>query len=456
MTATHTQKSIRINAFFLAIGFLFISVLGNAQTNTVPDTTQYLTLDQCIAFALQNQPTMKQSSININIAKTTNAINEAGLLPQVNLAIDAQHYLQQPTTFISDSANPGGPPIAEKTGVVNTIIPQLSLSQNIYNPELSYAVKTASLYVKQAELNADSTKINVITTVSQAFYSLLLTLQQIGVLQEDTARLTKNYNDSYHQYVGGIVDQTDYKEAAISLNNSIAQLKQAVNNVSPQYATLKQLMGFPQTKQFNVSFDTAQMVKDIAFDTTQQLKYEQRIEFQQVLNSKKLQQALTNYYRHAFLPTISAYADYYPEFESNKLSNVFTNVYPYSTIGISLTMPIFTGFSRLNNVKKSQYQEQLISLDQDNLESTIFTEYATALANYKSNLTNFYFLRENVSMAKDVYKVVSLQYLQGTVAYLNVITAESNLITAEIGYQNAISQVLSSKIDLEKAMGIIR
>src|ERR1700722_14484791 len=117
MTGTHTQKSIRINAFFLAIGFLFISVLGNAQTNPVPDTTQYLTLDQCIAFALQNQPTMKQSSININIAKTTNAINEAGLLPQVNLGIDAQHYIQQPTSFV------GTPPVEQKTGVVNTIIP---------------------------------------------------------------------------------------------------------------------------------------------------------------------------------------------------------------------------------------------------------------------------------------------------------------------------------------------
>ena len=172
MTVTFTRKSIRIKpAFFLAIGFLFIAIFGNAQTNTVPDTVQYLTLDQCIAYALQNQPTIRQSAISINIAKTTNAINEAGLLPQVNLGINAQHYIQQPTSFV------GNPPVEQKTGVVNTVIPQLSLSQNIYNPELSYAVKTASLYVKEAELNADSTKINVIASVSQSFYSLLLTLR---------------------------------------------------------------------------------------------------------------------------------------------------------------------------------------------------------------------------------------------------------------------------------------
>jgi outer membrane protein TolC len=58
-------------------------------------------------------------------------------------------------------------------------------------------------------------------------------------------------------------------------------------------------------------------------------------------------------------------------------------------------------------------------------------------------------------MAKRVYFVVDLQYKQGVVAYLNVITAESNLITAEINYTNSLFQLLSSKIDLQKAMGDI-
>jgi multidrug efflux system outer membrane protein len=50
---------------------------------------------------------------------------------------------------------------------------------------------------------------------------------------------------------------------------------------------------------------------------------------------------------------------------------------------------------------------------------------------------------------------VGLQYKQGIVPYLNVITAESNLISSEIGYLNALAQLLSNKIDLEKSMGNI-
>ncbi len=64
-------------------------------------------------------------------------------------------------------------------------------------------------------------------------------------------------------------------------------------------------------------------------------------------------------------------------------------------------------------------------------------------------------MQDNVRLARKVYFIVELQYKQGVVAYLNVITAESNLIAAEIGYTNALFQLMSSKIDLERAMGIV-
>ena len=130
---------------------------------------------------------------------------------------------------------------------------------------------SAHLYTKQAEQVTDSVKIFVVSSVSKSFYNLLLTLEEINVLKEDTARLGRNITDAYHQYVGGIVDETDYQQAVITLNNSKAQLKQQVENVAPEYAALKQLMGYPPEQNFNVTFDTAQMMKEIYSDTTKQL-----------------------------------------------------------------------------------------------------------------------------------------------------------------------------------------
>jgi len=243
-------------------GFLSFSLCAFSQPGNVPDTGQALTLDQCVNYALKHQPGVNQALINIAITKTTNSINLAGWLPQANIGANLTHYLTLPTSFVKNS---GGTLVQQKTGVVNTAVPVLTVTQTIFNPALLYTAKSAHLLVQQAEQITDSTKINIVAGVSKTFYGLLLTLEQINVLKEDTARLNKNLHDTYHQYVSGLVDETDYDEAAITLNNSKSQLKQATENIIPQYAALKQVMGFPPELQFNVSFDTAQMTNDIAF-----------------------------------------------------------------------------------------------------------------------------------------------------------------------------------------------
>ena len=204
-----------------------------------------------------------------------------------------------------------------------------------------------------------------------------------------------------------------------------------------------------------MTFDTTQMMKEIYSDTTKQLRYENRIEYQQLQTVKELQHQQTVYSKLSFLPTVSVFYDYYYEYESPASSTLFKTAYPYSYFGVSLNFPIFTGFSRIENVQRSELQEENVNWEEMNLKSQIYTEYTSALANYKSNLYNLRLLDDNKSRAQNVYRVVSLQYNQGVVAYLNLLVAESNLITAEIGYIDALFQLLSSKIDLEKAMGEI-
>lgn len=336
----------------------------------------------------------------------------------------------------------------------NSFIPQLTVSQSIFTPNLLYASRIAPYYVKQAQQITDSTRIYIVSSVSKSFYNLLQTLEQINVLKEDTARLGKNVRDTYHQYKGGIVDETDYDQAVISLNNSKAQLKQASNNTVPLYSALKQSMGYPPRENFNVSFDTLQMIKGIGYDTTQQLQFEKRIEYQYLNTVKGLQHQLVDYYHYSYIPTVSAFFSYNYEFANSNI-NVFAHSYPSSLVGLSFNIPIFTGFARINNLRRAKLQEDVISQNQTLLRSQIYTEYTSALANYKSNLYNLRELQTNVNLAKRVYFIVNLQYRQGIIPYLNVITAESSLITSQINYINALFQLLSSKIDLQKAMGNI-
>jgi outer membrane protein TolC len=423
--------------------------------NGTTDSLESFTLKDCIEYALHHQPALNQSLLNISITRTTNAINLSGWLPQVSISGSLIHYNQLPTTLVSNPATPGGPPVTTHTGVINTATPELTATQTIFSPQLLYSATSAHLFVEQAEQNSDSAKIYVVSAVSKTFYSLLLTLEQINVLKEDTARLGTDVLDTYHQFVGGLVDETDYEQAVITLNNSRAQLRQQVENITPSYANLKHIMGYPPEKQFNVTYDTLEMKQEIVCDTTRPLQYEKRIEFQQLQTEKELQRQLTGFYELSFLPSVSAFYNYNYEYQSNTTSQLFKNAYPYSFFGLSLSLPIFTGFSRIENIHRSELQEQNLDWAEVNLRSQIYAEYTSALASYKSNLYNMSLMQDNKTRAMNVYRIVSLQYNQGIVSYLNIIVAESNLINAEIGYLDALFQVLSSKIDLEKATGDI-
>jgi outer membrane protein TolC len=112
--------------------------------------------------------------------------------------------------------------------------------------------------------------------------------------------------------------------------------------------------------------------------------------------------------------------------------------------------------NRIENLKKAKLQYQRLQFGMDYLKSVINTEYTQALALYTGNLNELKIAKENVSIAKNIYNTVKLQYTKGIKAYLEVIVSETDLRSAELNYLNTLFKVLTSKMDLEKALGTIK
>jgi outer membrane protein TolC len=417
-------------------------VFAQSKTDTV------VTLKQCVEFALRNQPAVRQASIDEQINERNIRISLADWLPQVNSSNLYDHYFQG--SPITGTVVPvGSPSISEFSSL------GLQASQVIYNNDVLEAAKAAKysrLYYKQ---NSVSSQINVVSDVSKAFFDVLLSQKQLDILNEDIIRLQRSLKDAFNRYQAGVSDKTDYKQATISLNNSIATRKQTAEAINSKEAYLKQIMGIDRNHNLVLSYDSTRYEKESYIDTNQALNVNNRIEYRLLQTQKNLDILSVNYYRWGFLPSISAVGSYNLYYESNKLSNLYSNAYPSSYAGLTLAFPIFTGTKRLQNVSKARLQVNRADLDIDNSANTINTEYVQALASYKSNYTSMQLNKQNVDLATDVYKVVSLQYREGVKIYLDVIVAQSDLRTAELNYYNSLFQVLSSKIDLEKALGIL-
>jgi outer membrane protein TolC len=171
---------------------------------------------------------------------------------------------------------------------------------------------------------------------------------------------------------------------------------------------------------------------------------------------KQLQEANLDHARWSFLPSLTAFGNYTLNYQSSEMLQLYRHSYPYSSVGLQLSYPIFESGKRVQEIRQAQLELERVEYDIVSLRNAVNTQYTQALANYKSNLDNYIVLKENVELAKEVYHTIELQYKAGTKSYLELIVAETDLRSAEDNKIDALYQVLASKLDMQKALGNVQ
>lgn len=412
------------------------------------DTSNKISLQQCVSYALQHQPLLQQSLIDEAITESAIKSKLSEWYPQLNFDYAIQHNFQLQTTIFQ------GNPV--KLGQNNTSYGYFSATQNIFNRDVLLASRSANDVRTRARQNTSANKIDISVNVSKAFYDVLLTQVQIKILDGDIILLQESYKNAYNQYKGGIVDKIDYKRATISLNNTNAQRKASTEQLKAKYAFLKQQMGYPDSLPLFLQYDSVQFERDAFIDTSLGVSYQNRIEIQLLQTQQRLQQANLKYYKWAYIPNLSAFGNYNLNYQNNEFSRLYSQNFPNSFAGLKLSVPIFQGGKRNQDIKQADLELKRVDYDIQNAKNSINSEYEQAIASYKSNYNNYGVLKENLELAREVYNTIQIQYKEGIKTYLEVITAQTDLLSAQFNYTDALFQVLKSKIDVQRALGLIQ
>jgi outer membrane protein len=438
-----------IRLFFFTILFVPLILKGQQNNDSIPSNAS---LEACIQYALKNQDILKQAYLDeeINLRDVRSGLS--GWLPQIRTEYNYQHYFLLPYIFFRNAEGQINP---TRNGLTNQSNVLFQADQVLYNSEVLLASRAAKYSKLQARQNVESARIDVIVNVSKAYYDILLTREQLNVLEEDITRLERLARDSYSQYEAGTLDKIDYKRTTINLNNSNAQKKSINESLKFKYAYLKQLMGIPTDKELMVEFDTTGIESQLLMDTVQTVNHENRVEYQLLRTQSEIQNLNTSYYQWKILPSVSGFVNYNMVFQNNEISSLYNNDYPNSAAGLRISLPIFQGGNRIHNLQKAKLLSKRTRVALDYAEKQINTEYQQALANYKSSLNDYQTQNINLEIAREVYNTVKLQYDEGIKPYLDVITSETDLRTSQLNYLNALYNVLSSKLDLQRALGIV-
>jgi outer membrane protein len=443
------------NLFYRITVLLTLIFLGNYPYNVKAQQykggdsiLQLATLENVVQYALKHQPIIQQALIDEKIVNAQVRSQLSRLLPQISLNYLLQHNFQVPTSFVNGNAIP--------LGVGNTSAFQFGVTQNIFSSELFIANRTRGDVLLQTTQTTTSQRITVVSDASKAFYDIISTEQQIRVAQEDIVRLERSLKDATAQYTAGVADKIDYKRATITLNNTRANLRSNEQLLRAKTEYLKNLIGYPVYSPLQIVYDSAQMERDAFIDTTEVPDYTKRIEYDLLQTQRRLLEANLKFYKLSYLPTVTINGGYNFNYQNKNFAKVYGNNFPSSFGQLVVSLPIFTGGRRKADIDAAQWQLKRNDWDIYNLRNSINSEFAQAKATYLSNYINYLTLKENVALAQEVYDVVQLQYRSGIKAYLEVVTAEAELRTSRINYYQALYELLSSKVDVQRSLGQIR
>ena len=139
------------------------------------------TLDQCIEYALKNQPAVKQALLDEEIGERDIKSALSGWLPQINGNANFNHNFKQQVSVFPVN----GVPTNVTIGTKNTSLISVQANQNILNAGLIQASKTAKYFRQQFKQNTENNRIITVVDVSKAFYDILTSREQLNITDEN-------------------------------------------------------------------------------------------------------------------------------------------------------------------------------------------------------------------------------------------------------------------------------
>lgn len=417
-----------------------------------------LRLQQCIDSALKNSLQLKADQLDME--KTKVSIKQARnnlILPTATASGSYQYQFKVPVQLVPAELFGGQP---GKYQVAQFSVPQsksvsIDVSQQIFNASAFIALKAAKAVITQNELQILSSKEDLVYNVSACYYNIQVILRQIQLLEKNLSNTEALLQSTSDQLNAGLATETDVDRLTVSRDNSKASLESSHNNMEKAYNLLKLLM--------NVSMDALVSVAtednlDVTNMPVIDFNLNQKTNYRQLLESKRIADLERRNIKAGYLPTLTlsnsmGYSGYYSN--ANPFKNLNDRWYSSSSISLKLSVPVFDGFSKKNQIRQKQIEMDKYDVQAEQIKQQNLKDVADAYQDYKSNLNTLATQQRNLGLAQKVLDDVNIQYKSGIVKVTDVINSQTELHTAQNNYITALINIKQADLNLKKAQGTL-
>jgi outer membrane protein len=413
-------------------------------------------LEECINYAYEHQTDVLNANLDQKIAEAK--VKETGIgLPQVNGTADLRDFLKLPTSLLpGEFFGSPGTFIPVRFGVKYNSNLGISVNQLLFDGSYLVGLQASKTYKELSQRLYTRSKIETKVAVTKAYYMVLVNNEQIELLLANIAQLKKQLDQTKALNENGFAEKIDVDRLSVLYNNLETEKENILRSLALGINVLKFQMGMPIENELILNGK----ISDIKFDkisiTTDSTSYNNRIEYALAQTQFKLNALDLKRYKSQFLPSLAAFGSGSYQYQNNSFNQLFDRSFPTVVVGLQLNIPLLSGGQRYQRVKQAEFNLQKSANTLQNTKNAINLDIKNSITTYTNSITSLENQKRNLDLAQDVLKVSKIKYEQGVGSSLEVTQAQTSLKEAENNYINALYQALTSKVDIEKAIGIIK
>jgi outer membrane protein TolC len=127
--------------------------------------------------------------------------------------------------------------------------------------------------------------------------------------------------------------------------------------------------------------------------------------------------------------------------------------YPIS-LGAQISIPIFSGFSKTNQLREVRNQQAQLEIQRDYTERGLMLQVQTSVNNLITAREMMMANELTVQQAQKAYEISESRYNAGAGTILELNSSQLTLTQAQLNYSQSIYDYLSAHAEYEKALGV--
>jgi len=468
---SHKRYSVlplTIRLFFIfCIAALFF--FRPSQSNALEPVQKKVSLEECIAVALENASTAKKAENALRLQGADILRSYGNFLPKISAS--ASYIPYSVTRSYTDLTGTGN--LSEKIKTKSeTVDFAITTSLNIFNGFRDYASLQAALKKEDAaQFSLSRAKQAIVFDVTQAYYQVLLNQEILAIARENLLSTKDQLTLTNRQFQIGLKSMIDLYQQQAEVANSELSVIQAENRLEQSTLELLRRLRIDPLTRLSLApvpktlFTTLPKKNDIRSLITEGLEKRPDLKGRE-LETRAAKWQITQY-RGALYPKLDlsfnistggteslrrSIGENTVDYSYPPLLDQLENLTGYSVV-LSMNWAIFDGFQTRYAIEQAKINYLNQRLDYDDLKSDIQIELQQAASEYSAASKSIESAKANLKAARSAYEGVKKKYDLGAAGFVELSTARAALFSAMSSLSQATYTLALQKNALDFATG---